>query len=126
MGMDKAVQSRYKEVRDLAYSIVNSLREEASRQGFTDVDSTVADPDTAEYELQKDPANGEYSLVGKWRSKNGGQAGLLLFHSDGSFFVEHDIVMPHPVKSHMFVEAVEAWGRDDNINVETKLLPMPK
>ncbi|MET0116836.1 MAG: hypothetical protein ABW090_05385 [Sedimenticola sp.] len=123
--MDEAVKSRYAEIRELAYTVVESLREEAAQQGIADAGTRLAAPDEADYQLERDPLNGEHSLVGKWHDNNGGQSGMLLFHSDGTFFVEHDIVMPHPRKSRFFVEAVVAWGKGDSIKVETKLLPMP-
>jgi hypothetical protein len=54
-------------------------------------------PQDADYRLERDPATSEYSLVGDWQSEQGMRLGVLLFHADGSFFVEQDMVRLHPI-----------------------------
>ncbi|MEW8208686.1 MAG: hypothetical protein AB2746_21395 [Candidatus Thiodiazotropha taylori] len=83
-------------------------------------------PEEASYRLERDPSNSEFSLVGDWMNEQGNRLGMLLFHADGSFFVEHDIVLPHPTKPDWFVEAVNAWGNDAVIKAEPRLLAVPK
>ena len=50
---------------------------------------------------------------------------MLLFHADDSFFAEYDIVRPHPGNPRLFVEAVEAWGRGQDIRRDARMMPMP-
>ena len=78
----------------------------------------------AEYWLDRDPASGEDSLVGIWRNPQGGKCGELLFHADGTFFAEYDVIRVHPRKPRWFVEAVTAWGRGNTIKSEPRLLPV--
>jgi hypothetical protein len=74
--------------------------------------------------LQRDPASGQSSLVGIWRDANGQRVGSIIFHCDGSFFAEYDVVEPHPQDRRWFVEAVNAWGKNNTIKSEPRLLPM--
>jgi hypothetical protein len=67
-------------------------------------------------------------LTGYWYNKRNKQRieriGRLQFNSDGSFYAEYDVIKPHPQKVEWFVEAVTAWGKDDVIKTEARLLPM--
>ncbi len=47
----------------------------------------------------------------------------MLFHADGSFFAEYDVIRDHPGDPRWFVEAVNAWGRGSDIRSEPRLLP---
>jgi hypothetical protein len=52
--------------------------------------------------------------------------GQIQFNSDGSFYAEYDVVQPHPSKKQFFVEAINAWGHENNIKTEAKLLELPQ
>ena len=39
-------------------------------------------------------------------------------------FSRHAVIRVHPRNDRLFVEAVNAWGRDSQIKVEPRLLPM--
>ena len=84
----------------------------------------ISDPLVAKYRLERDTASGEDSLLGEWRDQRGQKLGNLVFHADGSFFVEHDVIRNHPKRPGWFVEAVNAWGRGDDIRAEPRLMPM--
>ena len=77
----------------------------------------------AAFVQSKDPYSGLDSLVGTWRDGQGHRLGEIKLHPDGSFYAEYDVARPHPTNHRWFVEAVVAWGRDDNIKAEAKLLP---
>ncbi len=124
--MDEAVASRFAELQGLSGEIAACLLEEVEKIGFAAQEVVLQSPEDAVYRLERDPANGSYSLVGEWRDERGIKLGLLLFHADGSFFVEQDVVRPHPQRSRWFVEAVNAWGREGKIKAEARLLPMPE
>jgi hypothetical protein len=96
---------------------------ELDRLGFPPGSVGVGDPSQALYHLDRDPASGTDSLVGEWRDPKGQRLGNLVFHADGTFFVEYDVVRAHPGDRRWFVEAVNAWGRDAEIRAEPRLLP---
>jgi hypothetical protein len=123
--MDESVAVRFYKIEQRAERIFDRLYQEVLKLGFAE-EITLQRPNEAHYRLEKDPATCEYSLVGDWTSEQGMKLGTLLFHSDGSFFVEQDVVRPHPKRKGWFVEAVNAWGKGDEIKAEARLLAMPE
>ncbi len=109
-------------VRATGESVCEALRYETFKIGLP-VDCIDPSIDRAEYSLSRDPASGKDSLIGIWRDQKGQKQGEILFHADGSFFAEYDVIKGHPKKSQWFVEAVTAWGRDNNVKSEPRLLP---
>jgi hypothetical protein len=116
------VEQRMLEVRAIGESVCDALRNEVLKIGLPD---DCIDPDIyrAEYSLSLDPASGQDSLIGIWRDSKGHKQGEILFHADGSFFAEYDVISAHPKKKQWFVEAVTAWGREDIVKAEPRLLP---
>jgi hypothetical protein len=108
----------------LAEALCRALREEVRKLGFADASIIIPGPDAATYRFDRDPALGTDCLVGEWRDSQGQRCGMLLFHADGSFFAEHDVIQLHPANPRWFVEAVNAWGRDGDIRAEPRLMPM--
>jgi hypothetical protein len=117
------IKSRYEEVKSQGIEICNKLFAEMDKLGLK---RDLINPrlERASFEMSRDPATGEYSLVGVWRDKNGLKQGTILFHADGSFFAEYDVVCEHPKKPQWFVEAVTAWGNSGLIKSESRLLPI--
>ncbi|MGD8914639.1 MAG: hypothetical protein PVI97_14995 [Candidatus Thiodiazotropha sp.] len=124
--MDEFVALHLHKVEHLADQIFERLCHEVVKLGFSGDAITLKPPHEASYRLVRDPATCEYSLVGDWLSEQGMKLGTLLFHTDGSFFVEQDVVRPHPKRKGCFVEAVNAWGKGDKIKAEARLLAMPE
>ena len=118
------VQARLAEVAPLAEAVRAALQAQVDRLGFPGGSVTVGDPAAAGYRLELDPASGDYGLLGEWRDPRGQKLGTLVFHADGTFFVEYDVVRLHPRRPGWFVEAVNAWGRGEDIRVEPRLMPM--
>jgi hypothetical protein len=77
----------------------------------------------ARFETSRDPFSGKNTLCAYWYNPEGYRVGEMKFHADGTFFAEYDVVLPHPKDPRWFVEGVVAWGRDDVIKSEPKLLP---
>jgi hypothetical protein len=123
--MEEAVAIRFSQIKELAEEVCHLLSEEVTKLGFAPAEVVLQGPEQARYRLERDVATCEFSLVGDWADARGGKLGQLLFHADGSFFVEQDVVRPHPSKRQWFVEAVNAWGRDRAIKVEARLLRYP-
>jgi hypothetical protein len=124
--MDETVAVRYFKIEQLAHRIYDQLYREVLNLGFPVEDVSLIPPKEASYRLERDPSTSEYSLVGDWLNEKGMKLGTLLFHADGSFYVEQDVVRPHPQRSGWFVEAVNAWGKGEVIKAEARLLPMPE
>lgn len=122
---DDATAVRYAEFAGLAGDIGQRLVGEIEKLGFAADTIALSAAQEAVYRLDRDPSDGSYSLVGEWRDERGIKFGELLFHADGSFFVEQDVARPHPLRPKWFVEAVSAWGREGQIKSEARLLPMP-
>ena len=88
------VADRYLAVADLADAIAERPRAEVARLGFSAAEVSLMAPADAHYHLDRDPASGTHSLVGDWIDARGARLGILLFHADGSFYVEHDVLRP--------------------------------
>lgn len=82
--------------------------------------------DAAEFSLVTDPFTQSRDLLACWYSVGRQRIGQIRFHGDGSFFAEYDVLLPHPGKTQVFIEAINAWGRQGAIKTETKLLEMPR
>ncbi len=80
----------------------------------------------AEFMIVIDPYSQSQDLVGFWYNAGKQRIGQIRFNGDGSFYAEFDVVQPHPSKKNRFVEAINAWGKEDNIKAEAKLLEMPQ
>lgn len=122
MNVATELDRRLEELRPVVDAVWRGLREEVDKLGFTGTAVWITEPESASYRLERDPASGENALVGEWRDGRGARLGSLVFHPDGSFFVEHDVVRPHPRRPGTFVEAVTAWGRGMDIRCEPRLL----
>jgi hypothetical protein len=113
--------------RAFGNAVCRSIAENIAKLGFplqTRID--LPNFDTAEFHLVTDPFTQSQDLVGYWYNAGKLRIGQIKFHGDGSFYAEYDVVQPHPRKRHYFVEAINAWGREDNIKTEAKLLDLPQ
>ncbi|TAL51956.1 MAG: hypothetical protein EPN89_02535 [Methylovulum sp.] len=113
--------------RQLGESICRKLCDEIDKLGFNagEIENYPIYED-AEFSLVKDPYTGDDNLTGNWYDKRKRRIGSLQFNSDDTFYAEYDVVKTHPAKPKWFVEAINAWGKADNIKAEAKLLPMPE
>jgi hypothetical protein len=121
--MSETLEQRKQELRSMAEAVCIRLKGEATKLGLAE-GAIEPSPDAADYELSRDPASGKDSLVCVWRDARGNKQGEMLFHADGSFFAEYDVVQAHPQKPKWFVEAVTAWGKGSDMKSEARLLPM--
>jgi hypothetical protein len=120
--MKPEVIQRFERVQALGESVCDAMLMEVRRNGLP---KTVIDPalERAQFDLSRDPSDGNYSLIGIWRDANGNKQGEILFHHDGSFYAEYDVICEHPAKPQWFVEAVTAWGNPTQLKSELRLLP---
>jgi hypothetical protein len=113
--------------RAFGNAVCRSIAEAIARLGFplqTRID--LPNFDAAEFTLVTDPYTQSEDLVGFWYDAAKQRIGQIKFHGDGSFYAEYDVLQPHPGKKNYFVEAVNAWGKEDNIKTEAKLLDLPQ
>lgn len=121
--MSESVEERLQQLRSLGDAVCIRLRGEVSKLGLEE-DVIEPEMEKADYSLERDPSNGKDTLKGIWRDARGNKLGEILFHADGSFFAEYDVIKNHPKDARWFVEAVNAWGRGSNIRSEPRLLPI--
>jgi hypothetical protein len=113
--------------RAFGNAVCRSIAEAIARLGFplqTRID--LPNFDAAEFTRVTDPYTQSEDLVGFWYDAAKQRIGQIKFHGDGSFYAEYDVLQPHPGKKNYFVEAVNAWGKEDNIKTEAKLLDLPQ
>jgi hypothetical protein len=120
--MSPEIRQRYKQVQALGESVCDAMLMEVHRNGLP---ATMINPvlEHAQFELSREPLDGNYSLIGIWRDAHGNKQGEILFHHDGSFYAEYDVICEHPEKPKWFVEAVTVWGNQTVLRSELKLLP---
>ena len=117
------LQERWEQVSALGESICNVLCAEVAKMGLQEKALNTAPWKRARFELQRDPASGQSSLIGTWKDASGQRIGSIIFHCDGSFYAEYDVVENHPQDRRWFIEAVTAWGKNSIIKAEPRLLP---
>jgi hypothetical protein len=125
--MSADIRDHIEAKRVFGNAVCRLIAENIARLGFP-LQTRIELPnfDAAEFCLVTDPYTQSEDLVGFWYNSRQQRIGQIKFHGDGSFYAEYDVVQPHPRKKNYFVEAVNAWGKEDNIKTEAKLLDLPQ
>jgi hypothetical protein len=125
--MNEDLQRHIEAKRVFGHAVCRSIVETIAKLGFP-LQASISLPnfDAAEFTLVTDPFTQSEDLVGHWYVGGKQRIGQIRFHGDGSFYAEFDVVQPHPHKKRYFIEAINAWGREDNIKTEAKLLEVPQ
>ncbi len=125
--MSNPITQQIEARRSFGKAVCQRISENIARLGYP-LQSKIKPPnyDAAEFSLVTDPFSQSEDLVGYWYNAGKQRIGQIKFHGDGSFYAEYDVVQPHPSKQNCFVEAINAWGRQDNIKTEAKLLDLPR
>ena len=122
-GIEEHIEAR----RAFGKAVCQRIVESIAKLGFPlQTSISLPDFDVAEFSLVTDPFTQSQDLVGYWYNPGHQRIGQIKFHGDGSFYAEYDVVQPHPRKKQYFVEAINAWGKPDNIKAEAKLLDIPQ
>lgn len=119
---DAMLQMRVSALRPLGEQVCAALETAYQKLGFAEQE-LGAQFDALVFTLKRDPFSQQDSVEGMWLDTRSQRLGSLVFHADGTFFAEYDVVKPHPAKSHWFVEAVTAWGQGSEVKSEARLLP---
>jgi len=120
---DTMLQVRIGQLRPLGEQVCAALETEYRKLGFAAEQGLGVKFDALVFALKRDPFSQQDSVEGMWLDRQRQRLGSLVFHADGTFFAEYDVVKPHPSKSRWFVEAVTAWGQGDEVKSEARLLP---
>jgi hypothetical protein len=120
---DAMLQVRIGQLRPLGEQVCAALETEYRKLGFTSEQDLGVKFDALVFALKRDPFSQQDSVEGTWLDQQRQRLGTLIFHADGTFFAEYDVVKPHPSKSRWFVEAVTAWGQGSEVKCEARLLP---
>ncbi|MBK8815816.1 MAG: hypothetical protein IPN42_10080 [Methylococcaceae bacterium] len=127
MTTDNDIKQLSEQKRTFGQAICKKIMENIIKLGFSDpMKIKVPIYSEAAFNVVTDPYTQSQDLVGYWYDAKQQRIGQLRFHGDGSFYAEYDIVLPHPKKARYFVEAINAWGNEQNIKTEPKLLEMPE
>lgn len=101
---------------------MQALRIEATRHTATGAAPKI-ELASAKFTRVIDPANQQPGYEGIWHNTCNDRCGTLTFNSDGSFYAEYDLFCPHPRDTRRFVEMVTAWGNEETVRSEAKLVP---
>lgn len=124
--MTEEIRQISEQKRSFGEAICRRIIDSLEKFGFANADKLKAPVyDEARFCLVTDPFTQSQDLVGYWYDDRQQRIGQIRFHGDGSFYAEFDVFKPHPVKANFYIEAINAWGNQDNIKIEPKLLPMP-
>lgn len=106
-----------------AERILQAMQAALDRLPFDPPSPAIAPLAQANCRSVRDPSSGEDGVEYEWRDGHGYRVGGLVLHGEGSFFAEFDVLRPYPRDRSQFLEAITAWGRDDTIKTEPRLLP---
>ena len=106
--------------------LIAALQEKIDRLALPGDAINIPAYDTARFTLENDLYNGKQTLRAAFFPSPHYCIGFLLFHSDGSSFAEYHVMQQHPTRPALFIEAVEAWVRDGQIQTDTRMALMPK
>lgn len=125
--MKTSIEEHVAAKREYGKTVCQRISENIAKLGFPlQTDITLPSYDAAEFSLVTDPFSQSQDLVGYWYNTGKQRIGQIKFHGDGSFYAEYDVLQPHPSKRQCFVEAINAWGQQENIKTEAKLLDIPQ
>lgn len=110
----------------LGEKICHAMLAEVNKLGFAENINITIDFEQLSFNFSRDTYAQHDSLEGAWTNPMNNRIGSIVFHGDGTFYAEYDVLQAHPTKKRWFVEAVTAWGKDDSIKTEPRLLPFPE
>jgi hypothetical protein len=124
--MQDNIQAYIDDKKELGNRICHALYAEVTKLGFVNDGYDNIRFDQLSFNLSRDSFAKQNSLECTWKGLRNNRVGSIVFHGDGSFYAEYDVIQPHPSNKHWFIEAIEAWGNESTIKTELKLLPTTK
>ena len=121
------ITQHIEEKRAFGQAVCEKIAQSIAKLGFPEtVSLKLPQFEAAEFSLVTDPYTQTQDLAGYWYDASKQRIGQIKFNSEGGVYAEYDVVQPHPKKKDWFVEAINAWGQQDNIKAEAKLLNIPQ
>lgn len=124
--MEAELQQRIAAATDNGVALLAALRDRITTLALPGEPIAIPPFETAKFTLEHDLYNGQQTMVASFYASPRYRNGVLLFHCDGSCYAEYHVMRAHPARPGMFIEAVEAWVRDGEIQTDTRLAMMPK
>ncbi len=121
--MSPELQQRMDEFSKIGDMICQSLIEYLSEMGMESQRLPQIATNGLVYTEQRDPYSGEVSLQGEWHNAQGILCGSLSYRANGSLYIEHDVLQPHPTDGRWIIEAITAWGFPNDLKREPRLMP---
>ena len=118
------IELRTKAAEQWGNQICQAMTAAIGKLGFSDDLIPDINFTDASFDLNTDPYTQQQALQGVWYVDNQRKVGEIIFQVDGSFYAEYDVVQPHPQKKRWFVEAMTAWGSENEIKTDARFLPM--
>jgi len=121
----KNIQGYIDNKEALGNKVCDVLKEKINKLGFAEGDENICF-DKLNFNLSLDSFAKQHSLEGVWTGTKNNRLGSIIFHGDGSFYAEYDVIQPHPTDRRWFIEAIEVWGNESSIKTEFKLIRSPE
>lgn len=120
---DTVATLRLRRERDsnIGREVLRALADQAKALGFAEFEPPSWDD--AQFQLERDPSDGNLGLVARWYHTHGQRLGEVIIREDGHCYAECDILQPHPGNRRWFVECVAVWGSSGNLKGDPRLLP---
>ena len=120
------LQQRVEKAQAEGELLLVALREKIAKLNMPGETIDIPSFESAQFKLELDPCNGEYTLRAAFFQSKFYCIGFLLFHSDSSSYAEYNVMRVHPTRPQFFIEAAEAWGGAQGIKTDMRLAEMPK
>ena len=103
--------------------VCEAFRGTVLRLGLSEGDVPLAACGACRIDRVRDDYDKEDCMIATWSHADGVQFAHIVRYANGNMFAEHDVLLPHPDKSDLFIEAVEVWGHAGQLKSEVRLLP---
>jgi len=123
---EASIKSSIDDKTSLGKSICHAMNTEMNKIANSDEYKLNICFEDLSFSISKDSYAQKDSLEGFWVGPQKNRIGSIVFHGDGTFYAEHDVIKAHPANKKWFIEAVTAWGKGENIKTELRLLPYPE
>ena len=120
--MSPELQDRLDEFEKIGDGLCQSMIDYLSEIGMDCQELPRISTNGLVYSEQRDPYSGEVSLYGEWRNTHKILCGNINYRADGSLYLEHDVLQPHPTDKRWIIEAITAWGTAGELKLEPRLM----
>lgn len=80
--------------------------------------------ESAQFDLQRDPASGEDAVLARWLSA--GRNVQITLRPDGHAYGECDLLIDHPARPGFWMDTLAVWGLPPTLRCEPNLIAKPQ